>query len=1362
MAAMAPQRAPDNEPDICIRRVLRSEVGKPPEPIKYDAWTSRTTREGKKLTYLLHVLQQPQRARACGAGAKSSADRRPVDPPPVIEMLVYESDPHDPEKPAVDVTFAYNANFFLYATLETARPMAQGRLPSPAPSCAVLTGVPVAGVAYLDRPMAAGYFIFPDLSVRHEGLYRLCFHLYEQTKESRDETEGTLSRPTPAPGKLGAPHQFLDYRLEVCSDPFTVYSAKKFPGLNESTGLSRTIAEQGCRVRIRREVRMRRRGDKRADGFDCDDDRGYNSRRGDRFARPDAYGNAPERHRSASISTIDPYAYSQRRPSGQEYGPSNPQHYQRPMPHTPIQSSTPIPTPIMAPGPLAVPSSTPSPATAHAPSIPPAPMLAQPPLHTPSYQSSQPSHLAFNSTQTQYPAPPQYPAPSQTFAQPTTTMGIMHSPRLRNPSISAEYDPSRYGSSHPRPSMERQGYAQPPPPTPMTPLPPIRTLDTQPGEGHPPLELLPHHRSRTPSENSLPPIRPLPEFTSTSSQPSSSIGSSPAANDYGPAKGAWETTQTLSKRTYEESFGHDDRPLRNGMRPDSDSYFGSLQRRPSYERHPFFDDTDGAMIYKRAMITASIGSNDLQNSLLSSCRSQDTYSYNHSYGSRTGYSSRGHGYGYGYGYEWEASASRSSCESDFLSEVSGQFDDAEESEVYSPPRGLGDEPNYCLSTHSVKRRRSNDWPRQPGDANNNDSGGHSRSGSGSGTWQRWPFGHHRRHGSSHGSPRSPRHVRPGRRSRFVEGHMNDTVSTKPPSIFFPDEARTGSGNGNEVTAASTRAANRNFGIFRFGKAIASAFNPFGGWGSVSDIWRSSQVQTPEVPEPATNDRLKQAQLAYEELKRSGYQGTNKGSYMASMGATNLPSETWKSIQEKMQYGSDNAIGSSGANAATAGQHSRQSSGSSLRPSFPDLRKAKSSLGAPSKKQDGQEVRHQKSRKDLQKQAKLLKRVSNLEDKLERAWRELRELSGSGEEEPLPRSNLNQERSDERPYQRKFIPGALPSLPSERLLHGPHPKTTTPLSPLLNGTLQAQAQAPNPGPEAQTQSEAEIRVNKTRYKSPRPWRKPSGPRSLSAHSSSRKRKSPDPESRKRPDTSESEQPPPIPPIYQQQQQDDQTPQALQPEPEPEPEAAARTASRKPKLPKTARGDSPGSVERKQRRSPAASVEGSASPGEERAGRGRPLRSTNRNRSVTPVLRMKRGRGDLRSTTSPADRPRFDDDKENQNHNHGVKGDEDVEDLTGEPETFTEPPSPSISSTPSRRKARYEYIPPVPPLPKDLAATAAKVDQRLARQMGKRKVQKDRVVTGLALTGDDAGAVPGIERGKGGAGQGPGFQWPEDIF
>ena len=41
----------------------------PPEN-ETEAHFSRITREGKRISYKLSVMQQPERARACGAGAK--------------------------------------------------------------------------------------------------------------------------------------------------------------------------------------------------------------------------------------------------------------------------------------------------------------------------------------------------------------------------------------------------------------------------------------------------------------------------------------------------------------------------------------------------------------------------------------------------------------------------------------------------------------------------------------------------------------------------------------------------------------------------------------------------------------------------------------------------------------------------------------------------------------------------------------------------------------------------------------------------------------------------------------------------------------------------------------------------------------------------------------------------------------------------------------------------------------------------------------------------------------------------------------------------------------------------------------------
>ncbi|PHH75799.1 hypothetical protein CDD80_2048 [Ophiocordyceps camponoti-rufipedis] len=226
----------------------------------------RITRENRSLWYQLTVLQQPERARACGSGMKANSDRRPVDPPPVVELRIIEGASVDEGK---DITFDYNANFFLYASLEPARVMATARATTPtAANPPILTGVPASGMAYLDRPAEAGYFIFPDLSVRHEGYFRLSFSLFETTKEERDfdlhPSDGDLP-----PG--------VDWRMEIKTQPFSVFSAKKFPGLMESTQLSKTVADQGCRVRIRRDVRMRKR-DGKSSGYDRREE-GYDRRR---------------------------------------------------------------------------------------------------------------------------------------------------------------------------------------------------------------------------------------------------------------------------------------------------------------------------------------------------------------------------------------------------------------------------------------------------------------------------------------------------------------------------------------------------------------------------------------------------------------------------------------------------------------------------------------------------------------------------------------------------------------------------------------------------------------------------------------------------------------------------------------------------------------------------------------------------------------------------------------------------------------------------------------------------------------------------------------------------------------------------
>ena len=108
---------------------------------------------------------------------------------------------------------------------------------------------------YLDHPTKAGYFIFPTLAVDEKGWYRLSFSLFEITKEERDLDMESPYRDF----ACGA-----NYRMKIETASFNVYTPKSFPGLMESTELTRTISDQGGRLRIRRHARSKRPGGKKA------------------------------------------------------------------------------------------------------------------------------------------------------------------------------------------------------------------------------------------------------------------------------------------------------------------------------------------------------------------------------------------------------------------------------------------------------------------------------------------------------------------------------------------------------------------------------------------------------------------------------------------------------------------------------------------------------------------------------------------------------------------------------------------------------------------------------------------------------------------------------------------------------------------------------------------------------------------------------------------------------------------------------------------------------------------------------------------------------------------------------------------
>jgi hypothetical protein len=493
----------------------------------------------------------------------ASADRRPVDPPPIVELRIFDGEEHKDN----DITFAMNANYFLFATLEQARPIAQGRVPNNDPArLTVLTGTPVAGMVYLDRPDQAGYFIFPDLSVRHEGKYRLGFSLYEELKDPKDADQ--LDEAAAAAAAQGEAQ--ITHRLEVKSQPFTVYSAKKFPGLASSTQLSRTVADQGCRVRIRREVRMRRR--EKGKDYDGYSDRGRHS------ATPDAYqphmagahpgSEAAERERSASIASHASLAAAplSRRPSGHDMGPAYPQ------PAYPPQ--------VVAQHPGAQPAAAAQPqysqapahqyaapyAQQHAQMQPPPMQPPQPQMHYGQYQYSQaagpaPSH--------QHPAYYGYGHPAQQHAQyeepaVARTMSVDYShgapgpisadirrhSMIQTPSYPHSSQPQAYSSQYQQP-----GYA------PQQQTPKMRQMSQASAAGAP--AIAPHV---------LPPINTslVAQTKLEASPPSSAVSQS---HYYDMARSS-ENGQVNGKRSYDRVFDtrHLNGPLRQGARPSVSGY----------------------------------------------------------------------------------------------------------------------------------------------------------------------------------------------------------------------------------------------------------------------------------------------------------------------------------------------------------------------------------------------------------------------------------------------------------------------------------------------------------------------------------------------------------------------------------------------------------------------------------------------------------------------------------------------------------------------------------------------------------------------------------------------------------------------
>ncbi|KAM3077416.1 hypothetical protein ACMFMG_006761 [Clarireedia jacksonii] len=329
-----------------------------------------------------------------------------------------------------------------------------------------------------------------------------------------------------------------------------------------------------------------------------------------------------------------------------------------------------------------------------------------------------------------------------------------------------------------------------------------------------------------------------------------------------------------------------------------------------------------------------------------------------------------------------------------------------------------------------------------------------------------------------------------RTSRFVEGSMNDKVSQLPPKTYLYgeedlreryDEYNGFSGNAQsrirnmakpkgfllnsnvsmvESSVAGGSDVSQKSSIFRFGSKIAASMKP--------SNWKIFSKQ-PKIPEEtpqqkAVRERQEKAERMYHELKNNGY--FREGAiihpnYKPPMDqAPRLKHDSGVELND--QYHSRQSTPTEDKRQgrlyvetteiyvdSPASKFSQPVDGASTprrtpfplkTPSMTALKKAPSKDNLPLSEPSFRAVRKIPSRKEFQKQQKLVKRVSDLELKLDNARRQLSETLGDPyvEEDSYLSTkyqSMNHTPPPSRGGRSRFVPGALATLPSERLLSG---------------------------------------------------------------------------------------------------------------------------------------------------------------------------------------------------------------------------------------------------------------------------------------------------------------------------------------
>ncbi|KAK9452686.1 velvet factor, partial [Dipodascopsis uninucleata] len=237
--------------------------------------------------YSLKVVQQPMRARMCGFGDK---DRRPITPPPCIQLIINsKATGEEVDISKLDVSF-FALTVELWSVDETQNLSLVSMLPlssnsgttasssqhggghssyyssvnggsGPSGPSGTAAGTNSTG-ALANSHASTPTFIAPPIKNLIGSVVATAFKLHDaQSRLGVWFILQDLSVRTEGEFKLKASFQPVmvlntgtaHVQATCFSAPFRVYIAKKFPGVIESTELSRCFAMQGIKIPIRKD-----------------------------------------------------------------------------------------------------------------------------------------------------------------------------------------------------------------------------------------------------------------------------------------------------------------------------------------------------------------------------------------------------------------------------------------------------------------------------------------------------------------------------------------------------------------------------------------------------------------------------------------------------------------------------------------------------------------------------------------------------------------------------------------------------------------------------------------------------------------------------------------------------------------------------------------------------------------------------------------------------------------------------------------------------------------------------------------------------------------------------------------------------